>query len=111
MLFCIMANYTPQAINSLMADPDMNRASAITNLLEAAGGKLVSMYSMGAEGPGVLVIFDVPDPNVAPAIVGIAKASGSVEDVRLIRLMSQDEVKGIRKNAARLKSAYKAPHA
>src|ERR1039458_2450673 len=30
---------------------------------EAAGGKLISMYSTPADGPGVMVIFDVPDPR------------------------------------------------
>ena len=39
-----------------------------------------------------MIIFDVPDPNVAAAISGIGVASGAVQDVKLTRLLTQDEV-------------------
>ena len=48
-----------------MDDRNTNRYEAVKKLIDAAGGKLVSMYSYAAEGPGVLVIFDVPDPEAA----------------------------------------------
>ena len=109
MHFCITANYTPQAITAIMANPDMNRLAAITSLVEAAGGKLVSLYSTAAEGPGVLVIIDGPDAMSAPAIVSVVKATGAIEDVRLIRLMTPDEVKPVRHKAAQIRPAYKPP--
>jgi uncharacterized protein with GYD domain len=62
MLFCITAQYTPQALSALLENPNISRAEAISKLIEAAGGKLVTLYSTVAEGPGVLCIFDVPDP-------------------------------------------------
>ena len=71
MHFCLTGQYTPRAINSLLENPTNNRAEAARKLIESAGGKLVSFYSVPAEGPGVLTIFDVPDPSSAPAIVGI----------------------------------------
>ena len=58
-----------------MENPTTSRYEATKKLVEAAGGKLISMYSTGADGPGVLIIFDVPDPNVAAAISGIGVAS------------------------------------
>jgi uncharacterized protein with GYD domain len=66
MHFCITALYTAQALNSIMDDPKTNRYEAVKKLVEAGGGKLLSMYSTAAEGPGVLMIVDVPDPAVAP---------------------------------------------
>jgi hypothetical protein len=36
---------------------------AAKTAIETAGGKLISFYGTPAEGPGVLVIFDVPDPG------------------------------------------------
>jgi hypothetical protein len=39
--------------------------------VEAAGGKLVSLYSTAMEDLGVMVIIDVPDPDMAPAISGV----------------------------------------
>jgi hypothetical protein len=67
------------------------------------------MYSTASEGPGVLVIFDVPDPEAAPAIAGIAVAGGAVHNVKLTRLMTQDEVGKVRQKARDLRGAYKAP--
>ncbi len=107
MLFCITANYTPQAINGLMDNPETNRLSAVQHLLEAAGGRVVSLYSTAAEGPGAMLIFDVPDPAVAPAIGGVIAASGAVQNLRLMRLMAPDEVTAVRRKAAQLRSAYR----
>ena len=45
MHFCITAQYTPQALNAIMDDPNTNRYEAVKKLVEAAGGKLVSMCS------------------------------------------------------------------
>jgi uncharacterized protein with GYD domain len=56
MHFCITAQYTPQALNSIMDDPNTDRYAAVKKLVEAGGGKLISMFSTAAEGPGVLII-------------------------------------------------------
>ena len=109
MLFCLTAQYTPQALNSMLDDPTTNRAEAVKKLLDAAGAKLVSMYGFAAEGPSVMVIFDVPDPEMAPSITGIAVAGGAVHNVKLTRLLAQDEVKNIQQKARKIRGAYKAP--
>jgi len=56
-----------------------------------------------------MVIIDVPDPSVAPAITGVAVASGAVKDVKFFRLLSQDEVVAVRKKAAELRKIYAPP--
>ena len=109
MHFCITAQYTSQALNSMMDDPNTNRYEAIKKLVEAGGGKLVSMYSYAAEGPGVLLIFDVPDPTSASAIAGVAMAGGAIHNLKLTRLMTQEEVGKVRQKARELRGAYKAP--
>ncbi|HWH56898.1 MAG TPA: GYD domain-containing protein [Terriglobales bacterium] len=68
--------YTPKYLNCIMENPKTNRYEAAKNLIEATDGKLISMYSTASEGPGVLVIFDVPDPSEAPAISGTVVAAG-----------------------------------
>jgi hypothetical protein len=70
---------------------------------------LISMYSTPAEGPGVLVIFDVPEPDTAAAISGIVVVSGTLHHVKLTRLLTQDEVIKVRQKASQLRGAYKAP--
>lgn len=90
-------------------NPTINRQEAATKLIEAAGGKLISMYSVAADGPGVLVIFDVPDPSTAPAISGLTVTVGTLQNVKLTRLFTQDEIKQVRQNAAKLRSSYSPP--
>ena len=109
MHFCFTGQYTPQALNSMMDSPTTNRYEAAKSLIEAAGGKLISMYSVPADGPGVMVIFDVPDPSVAPAIVGVVVAAGTLHHVELKRLLTQEEVISIRQKASQLRAAYKPP--
>jgi uncharacterized protein with GYD domain len=109
MHFCLTGQYTPRAINSLLENPNQNRAEATRKLIEAAGGKLISFYSVPAEGPAVLTIFDVPDPAAAPAIVGIAVAAGTLHNVKLSRLYTQEEVIQVRQKASKLRAAYSPP--
>ena len=109
MLFCLTAEYTPQALNAMRENPNTDRRDAVNKLLEAAGGKVIDMYGVSANGPGVMVIFDVPDPAMAPAISGVAVSSGSVQNAKLTRLFTMDEIKGIRQNAAKIRGAYKPP--
>jgi uncharacterized protein with GYD domain len=109
MHFCITAQYTPQALNSILDDPNTDRYAAVKKLVEAGGGKLISMYSTAAEGPGVLMIFDMPDPEMASSMTGVAIAGGAIHNVKLTRLMTQDEVKSVRQKARQLRGAYKPP--
>jgi uncharacterized protein with GYD domain len=109
MHFCFTGQYTPQALKGIMENPTTNRYEAAKKLIEAAGGKLISMYSFAAEGPSVMVIFDVPDPAAAAAISGVTVESGALQSVKLTRLMTQDEVTHVRQKASQLRGAYKAP--
>jgi uncharacterized protein with GYD domain len=109
MHFCLTAKYTPQSLNAMMDNPTTDRYQAAKSLIETAGGKLISMYSTSADGPGVLVIFDVPDPTAAPAISGVLVASGAADNVTLTRVWTQDEIKQVRQKASQLRGAYKPP--
>lgn len=109
MHFCLTGQYTPRALNAILENPTTDRREAATKLIEAAGGKLVSMYSFASDGPSVLVIFDVPDPSMAPAISGLTVTAGTLQSVKLTRLFTQDEIKQVRQNAVKLRSSYSPP--
>jgi uncharacterized protein with GYD domain len=109
MHFCLTGQYTPQAINSMLDNPTTSRYEAAKKLIEAAGGKLIAMYSTPAEGPGIMAIFDVPDPSAAAAITGVVVASGALHHTKLTRLLTQDEVMHVRQKASQLRDVYKAP--
>ena len=100
MHFSLTGQYTPQALNSIMDNPTVSRYEAAKNLMEAAGGKLIAMYSTQADGPGVLAIFDVPDPSASAAIAGVVIASGALTNAKLTRLYTQDEIVPVRKKAS-----------
>jgi uncharacterized protein with GYD domain len=76
-------------------NPNTNRREAVEKLLTAAGGKLVAMYGTIAEGPGAMVIFDI-DPAAAPAVVGVGAASDGLQNVKMQRLFTGEEVMAIR---------------
>jgi uncharacterized protein with GYD domain len=109
MLFCLTGEYTVQALNAMASNPKTDREAAVGKTIEAAGGKLVSMYARAASGPGVMVIFDVPDPEMAPAILGLAVASGALQNPSLTRLYTMAEMRTIRDKRIKLSAAYKPP--
>ncbi len=109
MLFCLTADYTAQALNAMRENPNTNRQAAVEQLLAAAGGKLVAMYGKASNGPGVMVIFDVADPAMAPAISGVAVSAGTIHHVELTRLFTMEEIAGIRQKAGQIRGAYKPP--
>jgi uncharacterized protein with GYD domain len=109
MLFCITADYTPQALNAMRENPTSNRREAADQLLETAGGKVIAMYGTVRNGPGAMLIFDVPDPSMAPSIAGVVQSSGAVQNLQLMRLATMEEVQGFRQNAAKIRGAYRPP--
>jgi uncharacterized protein with GYD domain len=109
MLFCLTADYTPQALNAMRENPSTNRRAAVEQLLAAAGGKLVSMYGKAATGPGVLLIFDVADPAMATAMCGVAVSAGTIQNVELTRLFTMEEVADIQQKRRQIHGAYKPP--
>ena len=110
MHFCLTGQYTPQSLRVLMANPKANRYEAAKKAIEAAGGKMIAMYGMPAEGPGVLVIFDVPEPGAgAAAIAGVVISTDVLHNVKLTRLLTMEEVAHVRQIASKVNAAYKPP--
>src|ERR1700747_1314199 len=109
MLFCMTGNYTSQALNAMRENPNTDRKAAAEQLISAAGGKLVAMYGTASTGPGAMVIFDVADPAMAPAITGVAVSAGAFQNVQMTRLFSMEEIADVRQKARQIRSAYKPP--
>jgi hypothetical protein len=51
------------------------------------------LYGTAGNGPGALIIFEVPDPSMGPANAGVAVSAGTIQNVKLKRLFTMDEVK------------------
>jgi uncharacterized protein with GYD domain len=108
MLFCLSVNYTPKGLEAMGKNPKTNRRDAVEKLITTAGGKMVAFYATIAEGPGAMVIFDI-DPATAPAIVAVAAASDAVQNIKMQRLFTGDEMMAIRAKRVELQAAYAAP--
>src|SRR5215472_13681220 len=98
-----------QSSQQYFGQPTTNRQEAARKVIESAGGKLTSFYGTTVEGPGALVIFDVPDPGAAAAISGVVVAAEVLQNVKLTRLLTQDEIFQVRKHAVQARKAYKLP--
>lgn len=108
MLFCITANYTAKALAAMRENPGAGRKAAIEKLVNAAGGKVVSLYFTTAEGPGAHVIIEA-DGLAAAAVTSTVAATDSVRDVKMTRLWTEEEAIQIRKKRVEIQSAYKPP--
>jgi hypothetical protein len=51
----------------------------------------------------------VPEPSSAAAIAGLVVSAGTMQNVKLVRLLTQEEVVEVRQKANKLKAAYSAP--
>src|SRR2546430_12587091 len=109
MHFCLTGQYTPHALNAILEKPTTSREEAARKLIEAAGGKLISMYSVAADGPGVLVIFDVPDPGAAPAISGLTVTAGNPPNRKTTRAFPPEQVQKGRPTAGEPASLFTPP--
>src|SRR5262249_38834873 len=109
MLFCLTADYTPQALNAMRENPNTDRRAAVEELITAAGGKLISMSGGAHIGPGGLVIFDVPAPGMPAGMVGVVVSPGPEKNFERTRLFTMEEIVGIRQKARQIYSAYKPP--
>jgi uncharacterized protein with GYD domain len=108
MLFCITVNYTPKALEAMAKNPNTNRRVEFEKLLTAAGAKLVGMYATMADGPGAIAIFD-DDPTAAPSVGAVVASSDGVQNFKMVRLFTMEEVIGIRQKRIQLQSSYKPP--
>ena len=85
-----------------------NRRVEFEKLLTAAGAKLVSMYGTMNDGPGAIAIFDA-EPAVAPSVGAVVASSDGVQNFKMVRLFTMEEVIGIRQKRVQLQSSYKPP--
>jgi hypothetical protein len=98
----------PQALNAMRKNLNINRQAAVEQLLSVARGQACRDVR-ATNGPGVMMIFDVTDPAMAPAITVVAVSAGTIQNVQMTRLFTRDEVKGIRQKVGQNRGAYGPP--
>ena len=81
--------YTSEAWAALTQNPE-DRSEAISGLLEAMGGRLVSFYNSFGEYDG-LIIFEAPDESTAAATLLAAITPGHLKSLKTTVLLSAEE--------------------
>jgi len=98
MLFGMTGEYTPQAIASLIANPS-DREQVARQTAEAMGAKILFWgVNPGSNGGWeVVVIYDVPNPNIHFAIYSSVMATGAFTSIKAMRLLTSAEfVEGLK---------------
>ncbi|HVS07126.1 MAG TPA: GYD domain-containing protein [Candidatus Dormibacteraeota bacterium] len=107
--FALLGGYTAEAWSKMIDNPG-DRTAAVSKALEALGGKLESFYwSFGDDD--FLGIIEVPDDTAAAAFSVAVGSSGTLRNVRTIKLISLDEGRKVLEKAKATKAAYSPPGA
>jgi uncharacterized protein with GYD domain len=98
-MFMAQFAYTPAAWAAFLRTPQ-DRAAASDNLVQQLGGRLIGLYyTPGAEYDG-FALFEAPDEATAAAIEIADVAAGHLSRNRLIRVLSDEEMKAALEKAA-----------
>jgi uncharacterized protein with GYD domain len=87
--YLTQASYTAEAWKAQAQNPQ-DRSDVIRQLLEASGGRLVSMYYAFGEYD-IVMISEAPDNVTVASIIIAAAAGGAVGNVKTTPLMTADE--------------------
>jgi len=107
--YAVIGGYTAEAWSKMMDNPG-DRTAAVTKVLAGLGGKLESFYwSFGDDD--FLGIIEVPDDTAAAAFSVAVGSTGSLRNLRSIKLISLDEGRKMLDKAKAAKAAYAPPGA
>ncbi len=105
--FVTTGRFAQDGIRGLMAKPE-DRSAAVSSLIEAHGGRLVSYYLTTGHNDFVL-ITEAPDAEAAVAAAMAAGASGSVANLHTAQAWTSAEFAEVAKKAAASAAQYRAP--
>jgi uncharacterized protein with GYD domain len=108
-IFITQGRYTAAAVKG-MVEHSEDRAKAVADLFEHAGGKLLTFYLTFGEYDW-LSIAEVPDAetNLAVLLAGISK--GTVSEVRTTLAVTPEAFRQACASAAKLAPGFEAPGA
>lgn len=105
--FMYQAAYTPEAWAKMAKNPQ-DRISAVTPVVEAAGGKVVGgWFSFGEYD--VVAIFEMPDNKSAASVAVAFATGGALKAARTTPLFTPAEAMEVMAGAGKL--TYKPPTA
>ena len=107
--YAVLGGYTAEAWAKMIENPGA-REAAVRKTVEAVGGKLEQFFwSFGDDD--YLAIIDAPDDVTAGALSVAVGSSGSLRNLRTIKLITQEEGRKVLEKAKTAKAAYAPPGA
>jgi uncharacterized protein with GYD domain len=105
--YALLGGYTSEAWAKMIDNPG-DRVAAVRKVAEAAGCKLETFFwTMGEDD--YLAILDAPDDVSAGAVAVAVGSSGSLRNLRTIKLITPDDGRKLLEKAKSAKAAYAAP--
>jgi len=106
-VYMMFFTYAKDVWRSMVAHPE-DREDAARRVIEAAGGELLCFYWMLGEHDG-MAIFQVPNATVAAAVSAAVTASGRIERLETVHLLSSREARGSLELAKVIAADYRPP--
>ena len=105
--YALIGGYTAEAWAKMIENPG-DRVAAVTKTAQAVGAKLESFFwSFGDDD--YLAIIDAPDDVTAGSVAIAVGSSGSLRNLRTIKLITPEEGRKVLEKAKAAKAAYSAP--
>lgn len=105
--YLFTGNYSREAIQGLIDHPQ-DREAAARKLIEAAGGKLHSLFI--ALGPtDVYALIELPDDVDMVATSMVVGAAGSITNGQAIKLLTMSDFSAAMQKAGSVAATYAAP--
>jgi uncharacterized protein with GYD domain len=105
--YALIGGYTAEAWSKMIDNPG-GRMEAARKVIESVGAKLEVYYWCFGEDD-YLGIIEAPDDTTAGAVAIAMGSSGSLRNLRTIRLITQEEGKALLEKAKTAKAAYAPP--
>jgi uncharacterized protein with GYD domain len=107
--YALIGGYTSEAWSKMIENPG-DRVAAVTKTAQAVGAKLESFFwSFGDDD--YLAIIDAPDDVTAGSVAIAVGSSGSLRNLRTIKLITPEEGRKVLEKAKAAKAAYALPGA
>ena len=107
--YAVLGGYTAEAWAKMVENPG-SREAAVRKVTDAMGAKLEQFFwSFGDDD--YLAIVECPDDVTAAALSVAVGSSGSLRNLRTIKLITQEEGRKVLEKAKSAKAAYAPPGA
>ena len=105
--FITRGRLSAAAVKGLIDKPE-DRQQAVSNLVEAAGGKLLHYY-MTTGDDDFLLICEADNGEAVIAALMAAAAAGTITDVETSRAWTSADFKSVAEKAGEVMATYKPP--